>query len=132
MPAADALPLGATMVQPYLSGIADEGEYSLLFFNRRFSHAVVKKAAQGEYRIQSSYGGTDMPYQPSSADIDVASTVLAAVPGNLLYARVDMVRGDDGQLKLIELEIIEPYLYPLHAPEMGHAYARAYCELIGC
>lgn len=130
-PSADELPLGAAMVQPYLPHVASEGEYSLLFFNRRFSHAVVKKAAVGDYRIQSSYGGRDFPHMPSDADIATASQVLAAVPGPLLYARVDMVRGDDGGLKLIELEIIEPYLYPVHAPEMGHAFARAYLEIIG-
>jgi glutathione synthase/RimK-type ligase-like ATP-grasp enzyme len=131
-PHADALPPDATMVQPFLKNVAAEGEYSLLFFNRVFSHAVLKRAAAGDYRIQSSYGGSDIPFSPSQADIDKAVQVLAAVPGDLLYARVDMVRGDDGELKLIELEIIEPYLYPVHASEMGHAFARAYCDLIGC
>ncbi len=131
-PDADDLPPGAAMVQPFLKHVATEGEYSLLFFNRTFSHAVVKKAAPGEYRIQSSYGGRDTPFIPADADIATASDVLAAVPGDLLYARVDMVRGDDGELKLIELEIIEPYLYPVHAPDMGHAFARAYRDIIGC
>jgi glutathione synthase/RimK-type ligase-like ATP-grasp enzyme len=130
-PHADDLPPGATMVQPFLKNVASEGEYSLLFFNRRFSHAVVKKAATGDYRIQSSYGGLDMPFAPNTADIETAAQVLAAVSGDVLYARVDMVRGDDAQLKLIELEIIEPYLYPVHAPEMGRAFAQAYLEIIG-
>jgi glutathione synthase/RimK-type ligase-like ATP-grasp enzyme len=130
-PSAIELPPGPAMVQPYLSAVANEGEYSLLFFNRCFSHAVLKIAAPGDYRIQSSYGGKDVPFAPSTADIAQAAHVLAAVEGDLLYARVDMVRGDDGNLKLIELELIEPYLYPVHAPDMGHAFARAYREIVG-
>jgi glutathione synthase/RimK-type ligase-like ATP-grasp enzyme len=129
-PSAENLPHGATMVQPFLKNVASEGEYSLLFFNRAFSHAVLKQAAAGDYRIQSSYGGRDMPFVPTASDITQAASVLAAVPGDLLYARVDMVRGDDGALKLIELELIEPYLYPVHAPDMGHAFARAYLAII--
>jgi glutathione synthase/RimK-type ligase-like ATP-grasp enzyme len=129
-PEADTLPIGPTMVQPFLKNVAREGEYSLLFFNRVFSHAVLKQAAKGDYRIQSSYGGFDVPFVPTAADIAQGVAVLAAVPGDLLYARVDMVRGDDGALKLIELEVIEPYLYPVHAPEMGHAFARAYRDII--
>ncbi len=130
-PNADDLPNGLTMVQPFLENISLEGEYSLLFFNRVFSHAVLKQAAPGDYRIQSSYGGTDTPFAPTPADIAAATKVLAAVDGPLLYARVDMVRGDDGALNLIELEVIEPYLYPVHAPHMGTAFARAYQDIIG-
>jgi hypothetical protein len=42
-----------------------------------------------------------------------------------LYARVDMVRGDDGRLVLMELEVIEPYLYPVEGPRLGEMIAEA-------
>ena len=129
-PQADALPPGGTMVQPFLQAIASEGEYSLLFFNRRFSHAVLKQPAAGDYRIQSSFGGRDVAIEPGKAEIEAAAAVLDAIDGDLLYARVDMVRGPGGSLLLMELELIEPYLYPVHAPQMAAAFARAYCELI--
>jgi hypothetical protein len=130
-PDAGDLPPGPTMVQPFLKNVAREGEYSLLFFNRVFSHAVLKMAAAGDYRIQSSYGGREIPFVPAAADIAQAARVLAAVEGELLYARVDMVRSDDGALRLIELELIEPYLYPVHAPDMAQAFAKAYLDIIG-
>ncbi len=123
------LPEGPAMVQPFVPSIQTEGEYSFLFFNRQFSHAVVKRAAPSDYRIQSSYGGTDVAYVPTAADLASASTAITCVAGDLLYARVDMVRGLDGALLLIELELVEPYLYPLFAPEMGARFAAAYMQL---
>ena len=45
--------------------------------------------------------------------------VLDALDFTPLYARVDLLRGLDGQLKLIELEMIEPYLYLAHAEGEG-------------
>lgn len=129
-PDAAQLPPGAAMVQPFMPAIVSEGEYSFLFFNRRYSHAVRKRAAPGDYRIQSSFGGQDEPVVPSSSDIAAAEQVLDAVAGPLLYARVDMVRDNVGMLRLMELELIEPFLYPLHEPAMGHRFADAYMALI--
>jgi glutathione synthase/RimK-type ligase-like ATP-grasp enzyme len=129
-PDAQELPPDATMVQPYLPNIASEGEYSFLYFHRQFSHAVKKCAAAGDYRIQSTYGGSDQPHTPTADDLAIAEHALQCVDDELLYARVDLVRGDDGRLKLMELEIIEPYLYPVHAPQMGLVFADAYAKLM--
>jgi hypothetical protein len=129
-PSPDLLPPGPLMVQAFMPAIVSEGEYSLIYFNRRFSHAVRKTAAAGDYRIQSTYGGTDVPHVPTHADLATAEKALVAVPQDLLYARVDMVRGADGRLQLMELELIEPYLYPVHAPQMGKVFAQAYQDLL--
>jgi hypothetical protein len=129
-PDASLLPPGATMVQPFMPSIAIEGEYSFLFFDRQYSHCVVKRAAAGDYRIQSSYGGEDHPWTPSVADLEAAHKVLEAVEGTMLYARVDMVRGLDGALMLMELELIEPYLYPLYAPDLPQHFAQAYLRVL--
>ena len=48
-----------------------------------------------------------------------------------LYARVDMVRGLDGELALMELEIIEPYLYPEQGPDLGEVFVEALKEKLG-
>jgi hypothetical protein len=129
-PAADTLPPGPCMVQPYLQAIETEGEYSFLFFGREFSHAVVKRAKKGDYRIQATYGGVDSPYAPTAKEIALAAQALKQIPGDLLYARVDMVRGNSGALAVIELELIEPFLYPLYAPQTGDNYARALHSLL--
>ena len=113
------------MVQPFLSNIQVEGELSFIFIDGAFSHALLKQAKAGDYRIQSSYGGTETPITPSADDLATASGVLQTLDETPLYARVDMLRGDDGFLRLMELELIEPYLYPLEGPQLGPMMAEA-------
>jgi hypothetical protein len=129
-PSADLLPPDASMVQPFMPSIQSEGEISFLFFNRVFSHAVIKTPAGSDYRIQSSYGGVDEVLIPTSNDLTAAQKVIDAVKEPLLYARVDMVRDAQLQLRLIELELIEPYLYARSAPQMAGIFAKAYQNLV--
>ncbi len=108
------------MAQPFLRAIQSEGEFSFIFIDGAFSHALVKRAADGDYRIQSEYGGREIAIAPSSEDIATATRALLATPGETpLYARVDMLRGEAGDLLLMELELVEPFLYPLQGPELG-------------
>ncbi|MEL6688550.1 MAG: hypothetical protein AAFP97_13165 [Pseudomonadota bacterium] len=114
-PGADELPLEGALIQPFLPSVQSEGEYSFLYFGGTFSHALVKTAKAGDYRIQSIYGGAEETYHPSQAEIEAANEILATLDTVPLYARVDLLRGLDGELALIELEMIEPYLYLPHA-----------------
>ncbi|MEX0300057.1 MAG: RimK family alpha-L-glutamate ligase [Kordiimonas sp.] len=108
------------MVQPFLKSIQDEGEISFIFIDGNFCHAVQKKPVKGEYRIQSSYGGIETEYVPLGHDIACAQSVLEMIDFDMpLYARVDMVRGSDGGLCVMELEMVEPFLYPVQGPELG-------------
>lgn len=119
------------MIQPYLPQIASEGEISFLFIDGGFSHALVKRPAAGDYRVQSLYGGTEEAIQPEAADLAAAQAVVDAIPFETpLYARIDMVRGDDGTLLLMEAELLEPYLYPLQGPELGPRLAEAIARRI--
>lgn len=115
------------MIQPYLPAIASEGEFSFIFIAGRFCHALVKRAAAGDYRIQSLYGGVEAPHRPSGNDLAAAEAILALLPfvSPPLYARIDMVRLPDGRLALMEAELIEPYLYPLQGPALGARLAAA-------
>lgn len=114
------------MVQPFLPSITEEGEYSFVFIDGAFSHAIRKRAAAGEYRIQSLYGGSETVHQPSPEDLESARQVLAALTfADLLYARIDMIRLPDGQLAVMEAELIEPYLYPEQGPDLGQRLAVA-------
>ncbi len=116
----------AAMIQPFLPAIKQEGELSLVFIDGEFSHAIRKTAADGEYRIQSLYGGREETITPSGADIAAAGSVLEAFPGDTpLYARIDMVRAGDGGLMLMEAEAIEPYLYPEQGPDLGERITAA-------
>jgi len=124
-------PDGAAMIQPFLPELVAEGELSLLFFGGRFSHAVLKRAEAGDFRIQVQYGGQyeALPSLPVEA-IALAEQVLAAIEEPLLYARIDMVRGADGRWLLMEAELIEPDFYLSEAPDRGLAFAAAVRERV--
>jgi glutathione synthase/RimK-type ligase-like ATP-grasp enzyme len=114
------------MVQPFLPAIAEEGELSFVFIDGEPSHALRKRPAQGDYRIQSLYGGRESAFDPAPSEIAAASAVLAALPvAPPVYARIDMLRDNDGALRLMEAELIEPYLYPEQGERVGEHLARA-------
>ena len=110
-PARDELPPEGALIQPFIKSVATEGEYSFLYFGDSFSHAVNKRPKAGDYRVQSLYGGQELAYTPTSAERAQVRAVLNVLDFTPLYARVDFLRGNDGRLLLIELELIEPYLY---------------------
>ncbi len=111
LPPPDQLPPQGALIQPFMKSVQTEGEYSFLYFDGRFSHALVKRPKQGDYRVQSIYGGREEPYVPTKAERAQARAVLDVLDSTPLYARVDLIRGVHGHMLLIELEIIEPYLY---------------------
>ena len=115
----------AMMAQPFLRSVMDEGEYSLMFFEGVFSHAIVKRAAPGDYRVQPHLGGSEQPCEAPAGAREVAAAALAAAPMPPNYARVDLIRLGDGSLAVIELELIEPSLWLQHAPDQGHLFAAA-------
>nr|WP_294850566.1 hypothetical protein [uncultured Sphingomonas sp.] len=116
------------LVQPFLNAVTGEGEYSLLLFGGQFSHALVKRPKTGDYRVQPYLGGTEQACEAPEGGIELAKAALAAAPAESVYARVDLIRGDDGQLKLIELELIEPALWLELAPDGGASFAAAMME----
>jgi len=109
------------MVQPFLPEIED-GEWSLVFLGGEFSHAVKKRPAAGDFRVQHDFGGTVERCDPDLALVEDARAVLRAAAEatnteveDILYARVDgVVRS--GRLLLMELELIEPVLFFAQAP----------------
>jgi glutathione synthase/RimK-type ligase-like ATP-grasp enzyme len=131
----DAVPpsaLGkATLIQPFLPSISDEGEYSIIIFGGGFSHAVVKRPKAGDYRVQPHLGGSEQRCDPPEGAIRLAKAALGAAPTEAAYARVDMVRDLNGELAVIELELIEPALWLQHAPDRGALFATAILERLG-
>ena len=121
------------MIQPFLPAILSEGEHSFMFVDGAFSHALVKRAKPGDYRIQSLYGGTEVAVAPAPADRAAAQAIMAMLPFDQppLYARIDMVRLEDGELALIEAEMIEPYLYPQQDAGFGARMAEALLGRLG-
>ena len=118
-------PTGPALVQPFLPAVGEEGELSLFFFDGRFSHAVTKVAAAGDFRVQPQFGGLVSGVAPEPEALHAAEMVLKAAGAPLTYARVDLIRGLDGAPQLMELEVIEPDLFLDHSHDAGAAFATA-------
>lgn len=114
------------IVQPLIEEIARTGEFSLMLFGGEYSHAVVKRPKSGDFRVQEYLGGVTLPCEaPPAGAIELAQVALAAAPAHATYARVDIVPDDDGVLRIMELELIEPSLFLDHARDGGAAFARS-------
>ena len=122
---------GDVLVQPFLPSIVDHGETSLLYFGRELSHTVQKTAKPGDIRVQPVWGGHAETIGPTAEMIHVAERVFDALDEELLYARVDLVRGLDGNLQLIELEAIEPLLFLELDPAAPGRFADALAAALG-
>ncbi len=117
------------LIQPLMAAIADEGEYSLLYFGGQFQYAVLKKPAPGDFRVQPQFGGSDALVEAPKVALALAAAALAACPEIPLYARADMVRDNAGKFCLMELELIEPALFLARAPDGGASFKAAVAAL---
>jgi glutathione synthase/RimK-type ligase-like ATP-grasp enzyme len=113
------------IVQPLIQEIATSGEFSLMLFDGEFSHAVVKRPRSGDFRVQEHLGGVTLPSKAPPGAEQLAREALAAAPAAAAYARVDIVPDDQGVLRIMELELIEPALFLEHSPDGGAAFTRA-------
>ena len=111
----------AALVQPYQAAVDREGETALVFLGGVFSHAFVKGPMlspastvddSGLFVAEGLRPTEPSPTQRAAAEdvLDAACGLLAVPRSRLLYARVDLVRGDDGGPLLLELELAEPSL----------------------
>lgn len=127
-----ALPQGFSyLVQPFLAEVLDQGEWSLLFFGGHYSHAVIKRPAAGDFRVQGEFGGTSQLAEPPAHVLASARRALDATAAlghaDVAYARVDGVVAD-GRFRLMELEMIEPYLHLGVRPDAAERFAAQVCD----
>jgi glutathione synthase/RimK-type ligase-like ATP-grasp enzyme len=108
---------GDVLVQPYVANIEAQGETSLVVAAGRVTHAVRKRPAPGDFRVQEQFGGHEQPVEPTGSERALVESVMAIAGeiGDLLYARIDCVT-KDAEAMLMELELIEPSLYLRHGP----------------
>ena len=119
----------AFMAQPFLAEIQTGGEWSLLFFNGRYSHGVCKRAKMGDFRVQHYLGGTVQPIDVPVAIQQQAQRIVDQFAQNCLYARVDGLVLQD-TLWLMELELLEPFLFLTTHPNAFENYHQALRQLI--
>jgi len=102
------------IVQPFMASVIDEGEYSLFYFNGKYSHAILKTPKADDFRVQEEHGGRLKAIEPEAKLLAQAQQSLVAIDKAIqetpLYARVDFVRYGN-EFALMEAELIEPSLY---------------------
>lgn len=118
-------PQKAAMIQPFLKAIAREGERSLFWFGGAFSHAIRKVPQAGDWLANMPGKTSFLQDTPPQAAMDAAEAARGRIPHEVLYVRVDLVLGDDGAWRVIEIEAIEPYLFLDFAPEGADFFAKA-------
>jgi glutathione synthase/RimK-type ligase-like ATP-grasp enzyme len=121
---------GGVIVQEYAGEIETQGEWSFLFYGGEYSHAVVKRPKAGDFRVQPHLGGTHAAAVPPGILVEQARAVVKAVDTDLLYARVDAIERN-GRLLLMELELIEPYLFFPDHPRAPERFADALVMVLG-
>lgn len=115
----------AFLAQPFVESIQNDGEYSLFYFNGRFSHAVQKIPGDGDFRVQEEFGASIVAVTPVAALSIAAEMVLEKIELIPVYARIDFVRNVDNDVLLMELELIEPSMYLRTNPNAPGRFAEA-------
>lgn len=99
------------MLQPFQYNILEKGEISMVLIGGEYTHSVLKKGKEGEFRVQDDFGGTLHDYEPSKEEIVFAEEVVKACSPIPLYARVDIMWDNNNELIVSEIELIEPELW---------------------
>ncbi len=119
------------MIQPFMPNIINEGEFSLFFFGGKYSHAILKKPAESEFRSQEEHGAEISSILPQDKLLKSARQVMDTLTPSPLYARIDFIRDAAGDFVVMELELIEPSLYLRMNPEAPGRFATAIDQWAG-
>ncbi len=113
----------SVMVQPAVASVASEGETGTVLFGGTASHSFRKgpSLALGGGLHGRGYQEHVAAERPGAAQEQVVRQAIEAVrriaierfgvAGPLLYARVDLVRDDDGRELVLEVELNEPSFF---------------------
>ena len=102
---------GDAMVQRYLPSVEAGGERSILWIAGEVTHVIVKHprfAGQDEH--------VELGAAPGALEREIVRVALDGLEDRLLYARVDVMAGDDGEPLVSEVELIEPSLFLAEYP----------------
>ena len=118
---------GDVLAQAYVPEVRVHGEWSLVFFEGHYSHAALKRAAPGDFRVHIEWGGTVETAAPPPALIAQAQALMDRLALRATYGRVDGTEVE-GNLMVMELEVIEPELFfdrhPMAASRLADAVER--------
>lgn len=132
LPARELLPPDLALIQAFIPSVAKQGELSLLFMGGEFSHALMKTPKAGDYRTQTRWGATETNINPPQNALIAAQAILQSydAQNELAYARMDFVETENKEWLLMEMEIIEPYLYLPFDGQEGQKGAKNFANAI--
>lgn len=118
------------LVQEYQETITTLGEASLMVFNGKYTHAILKRAKAGDFRVQDDFGGTVHPYTPTKEEIAFAEKVFSVCNPVPAYGRADIIWDISGNIFLSELEIVEPELWVRNHPASASDFAEGIMQFL--
>jgi hypothetical protein len=113
------------MLQEFQGNVLSQGEMAFILFDGKFSHAVLKRAKPGDFRVHEDYGGSVDAYLASKDEMAFAREVVSICDPVPAYARVDAIWNNNHKLCVSELELIEPELWFRFFPEAAESFADA-------
>jgi len=113
---------GDTVMQPYVASVEGYGERSIVWIDGEITHAVRKspRLSGGEEVISPA-----MPIADEERALAMRVLSSGCIPGELLYARIDMVRDAENRPMLSEVELIEPSLFFRESPRALERFVAA-------
>jgi len=117
-------------IQKFAEEIKSQGEISIVYFNKKYSHAVLKRPKENDFRVQFQYGGTYEKYIPADSLLQSLETILSNIKAELLYARIDGYITSEGRFCLMEIELIEPVLFVSSDQDAPKNFYTALLEII--
>lgn len=127
---ADLIASEDMLVQEFQTNILSKGEIAIMVFGGIVSHAILKKARPGDFRVQDDFGGTVHAHKPTAEEIEFAEMVVNQVTPLPAYARVDLMWDNANNLVVSELELIEPELWFRKHPPAAEMLADAVLKIL--
>ena len=113
----------ALILQPFQKNITTKGEVSHIVIAGKHTHSILKKAKEGDYRVQDDFGGSVHDYVPTQSEIEFAESVAQKCDPLPAYARIDLIWDNNDKLAVGEVELIEPELWFRNNPSSAKLLA---------
>jgi glutathione synthase/RimK-type ligase-like ATP-grasp enzyme len=116
------------LLQCFQEQIETKGERGIVFVGGEVSHGILKQPEEGNYMVNTDFGGSWSIYEPSAEEIlfakNVASKVEHIVGEAPAYLRVDVINDNDDNLALMELAAGTADLWLARQPGSADLFAR--------
>ena len=123
----DLLRKNAVMMQPFIGSVNSYGERGLVYINGQYAHTIRKMPFQ--HAAVAGEAG-EQAVHATDEERRFALSVLSTLSETPLYARVDIVKDDQGEYRLMELELMETSLYMSLQPQSISIFADAIMQRI--